>query len=641
MLLDFLNSRQRRTKVVAYFLIDLALVPLALYAAHALRYGTALPGRMLDGEGALFVMMTLAGVAVLISLRLPWIKLSALEGRAAVRIAVAAGLLAVSAMVFSYIFGLTGPRSVPMIFGALFFVAALGVRYTLLMLVTFVAERRGSRRPVIIYGAGSAGLRMARSLRGTDDMRAVAFIDDDRSLNGVLMAGLPVLAPSRLETLTEKWGNPLVLLAMPSVDKVRQGAIAAQLAARGIEVQVTPSYADLLSSRGNQADLRPVSPDAILGRDKVDLDTPEIARAYAGRTVMVTGAGGSIGSELCRQLMDCRPARIILFEQSEFALYEIDQSLRARSLETGIAVISRLGSVADKTRVETVLREEKVEIVLHAAAYKHVPIVEENELEGARNNVLGTHILAEAAMAAGVERFILVSTDKAVRPTNIMGATKRMAELVIQDLATRSPKTRFAMVRFGNVLGSSGSVLPLFQRQIAAGGPVTVTHAEVTRFFMTIPEAARLVLLAGAYSEGGDVFVLDMGKPRKIIDIARQMIALSGLTVRDPNTGEGDIEIRVTGLRPGEKLYEELLIDNDSLRHTPHPKILRAEESQLSQFEVVGMLREVRAAIQSGSSDALRRVVVDRVQGYRRSDAAILAGAPAEGVPVSVINGRS
>lgn len=629
MLLNFLNSRQRRTKVAAYFLIDLALVPLTLYAAHALRYGTALPGRKLDGEGALFAMMTLAGAAVLICLRLPWIKLSALEGRAAVRIAVAAGLLAVSAMVFSYIFGLTGPRSVPMIFGALFFVAALGARYTILMLITFMQERGGSHRPVIIYGAGSAGLRMARSLRGTDNMRPVAFIDDDSALNGVLMAGLPVMQPSRLPLLKEKWGSPLVLLAMPSVDKARQGAIAAQLGARGLEVQVTPSYADLLSARGNQTDLRPVSPDAILGRDKVDLDTPEIARAYAGRTVMVTGAGGSIGSELCRQLMDCRPARIILFEQSEFALYEIDQSLRARSLDTGIAVISRLGSVADRTRVETVLREEKVEIVLHAAAYKHVPIVEENELEGARNNVLGTQILADAAMAAGVERFILVSTDKAVRPTNIMGATKRMAELVIQDLATRSPKTRFAMVRFGNVLGSSGSVLPLFQRQIAAGGPVTVTHSEVTRFFMTIPEAARLVLLAGAYAEGGDVFVLDMGKPRKIIDIARQMIALSGRTVRDPNNGEGDIEIRVTGLRPGEKLYEELLIDNDSLRHTPHPKILRAEESQLSQFEVVGMLREVRAAIQSGSSDALRRVVVDRVQGYRRPDA---VGTPAENV---------
>lgn len=633
MLLEFLKSRQRRTKVAAYFLVDLALVPLCLYAAHALRYGTALPGRKLDGEGTLFIMLTLSAVAVIACLRLPWIKLAALEGRAAVRIAVASGVLAVSAMMFSYIFGLTGPRSVPMIFGALFFVAALGGRFALLMLITFMEEMGGTRRPVIIYGAGSAGLRMARSLRGTDNMRAVAFIDDNTSLNGLLMAGLPVMPPAKLETLQQKWENPLVLLAMPSIDKARQQAIAAQLGARGLEVQVTPSYADLLSARGNQTDLRPVSPDAILGRDKVDLDTHEIARAYAGRTVMVTGAGGSIGSELCRQLMDCRPSRIILFEQSEFALYEIDQSLRARSLETGIAVVSRLGSVADNTRVETILREEKVEIVLHAAAYKHVPIVEENELEGARNNVLGTQILAEASMAAGVERFILVSTDKAVRPTNIMGATKRMAELVIQDLATRSTKTRFAMVRFGNVLGSSGSVLPLFQHQIAAGGPVTVTHPEVTRFFMTIPEAARLVLLAGAYAEGGDVFVLDMGKPRKIIDIAHQMIALSGRTVRDPNTGEGDIEIRVTGLRPGEKLYEELLIDNDSLRHTPHPKILRAEESQLSQFEVVGMLREVRAAIQSGSSDALRRVVVDRVQGYRRPD---FATASAEEAPTVI-----
>jgi FlaA1/EpsC-like NDP-sugar epimerase len=638
MLLEFLKSRQRRTKVAAYFLTDLLLVPACLYAAHALRYGTALPGKILEGEGALFTMMTLAGAAVILCLRLPWIKLSALEGRAAARIGFAAGVLSVSAMVFSYIFGLTGPRSVPMIFGALFFVAALGARYSLLVLITFVEERGGLRRPVIIYGAGSAGLRMARSLRGTDNLRPVAFVDDNTSLHGVIMAGLPVLQPSKLESLKQRWENPLILLAMPSIDKARQQAIARQLAARGLEVQVTPAYEELLSQRGNQTELRTVSPDAILGRDKVDLDTPEIARAYAGRTVMVTGAGGSIGSELCRQLMDCRPSRIILFEQSEFALYEIDQSLRARSLETGIAVISRLGSVADKTRVEAVLREDKVEIVLHAAAYKHVPIVEENELEGARNNVLGTQILAEAAMAAGVERFILVSTDKAVRPANIMGATKRMAELVIQDLATRSPKTRFAMVRFGNVLGSSGSVLPLFQRQIAAGGPVTVTHPEVTRFFMTIPEAARLVLLAGAFAEGGDVFLLDMGKPRKIIDIAHQMIALSGRTVRDPSTGEGDIEIRVTGLRPGEKLYEELLIDSDSLRQTPHPKILRAEEHQLSQFEVVGMLREIRAAIQAGSSEALRRVIVDRVQEYRRPDS--VAPTTPESAPVTVTIGR-
>jgi len=331
---------------------------------------------------------------------------------------------------------------------------------------------------------------------------------------------------------------------------------------------------------------------------------------------MVTGAGGSIGSELCRQLLNCNPSRIILFERSEFNLYSIDMELRDLADAAGISVVARLGSVTDRARVVGVIAEEKVEIILHAAAYKHVPLVEANELEGARNNIIGTQVVAEAAAGAGLERFILVSTDKAVRPTNIMGATKRIAELVVQDLQTRNRDTKFAMVRFGNVLGSSGSVLPLFQRQIARGGPVTVTHKDVTRYFMTIPEAARLVLLAGAYARGGDVFVLDMGKPQKIIDIARQMITLSGRKVKDPETGEGDIEIQVTGLRPGEKLYEELLIDDDSLIPTPHAKILRAEEAMLSQIEVAAMLRELQLAIAEDDSDRLRAMIQARVDGY-------------------------
>jgi FlaA1/EpsC-like NDP-sugar epimerase len=282
----------------------------------------------------------------------------------------------------------------------------------------------------------------------------------------------------------------------------------------------------------------------------------------------------------------------------------------------GIPVTARLGSVTDRQRVASVIAEEGVQVILHAAAYKHVPLVEMNELEGARNNVLGTQTVAECAQAAGLQRFILISTDKAVRPTNIMGATKRMAELVVQDIATRSHKTRFSMVRFGTVLGSSGSVLPLFQKQIEEGGPVTVTHPEITRFFMTIPEAARLVLLAGAYAEGGDVFVLDMGEPQRILDIARQMITLSGHTVKNPETGEGDIAIKFTGLRPGEKLYEELLIDGNDLVMTPHPKIMRAEERMLSQIEVAAMIREINAALGERDDHRLRQIVAQRVDGY-------------------------
>jgi FlaA1/EpsC-like NDP-sugar epimerase len=312
-----------------------------------------------------------------------------------------------------------------------------------------------------------------------------------------------------------------------------------------------------------------------------------------------------------------------LFEQGEFQLYSIDQELQPEAKATGIPIVSRLGSVTNKERVAGVIAEEGVEIVLHAAAYKHVPLVEENELEGARNNVLGTQVVAESAAEAKLERFILVSTDKAVRPTNIMGATKRMAELVVQDVQTRNAATKFAMVRFGNVLGSSGSVLPLFQKQIARGGPVTVTHKDVTRFFMTIPEAARLVLLAGAYAKGGDVFVLDMGEPQKIIDIAHRMISLSGRRVKDPMTGVGDIEIRVTGLRPGEKLYEELLIDDDSLLPTPHTKILRAQEGMLSQIEVAAMVRELKGSIDDADAVRLRQLIATRVEGYHIQESVI------------------
>lgn len=362
------------------------------------------------------------------------------------------------------------------------------------------------------------------------------------------------------------------------------------------------------------SDLRTVTPDALLGRDKVDLDIPDVAKAYAGRVVMITGAGGSIGSELCRQLIGTSPARIVLFERSELALYHIDRELRPIAQAAGIGVTARLGSVTDARRVTEVLQETGTEIVLHAAAYKHVPLVEENELEGVRNNVFGTQVVAEAAQVAGVERFILISTDKAVRPTNIMGATKRMAELVVQDLQTRSTYTKFSMVRFGNVLGSSSSVLPLFKQQIRRGGPVTVTDPDVTRFFMTIPEAARLVLLAGAYASGGDVFVLDMGKPVKILDIARRIIELSGRTVRE--NGIGDISIEMIGMRPGEKLHEELLIDDDSLCATPHEKILRAEEVMLSEIEIVATLRDLRDVLEQGNVKQLRLLLQKRVDGY-------------------------
>lgn len=610
-----LTSLSPRLKRLIFLTSDILTVPIALWIAFTFRFGAFFSVQDVWSAGLLFAGMLGLAPIVFFALRLPWIKLSALDITAFFRIAGAACVLAALGWVLNMVLPIQAPSSV---FG-IFALGMLGLPMFMRNFATLalrVLERGQTSTPVAIYGAGKAGVQLALALRQAAEVRPVVFVDDNPALHGMLVAGLQVCPVADLKSLRAAQKIDRILLAMPSLNAARRQDVLERLKDVDCEVQIMPSYVDLIAGKSNE--LRTVSPDELLGRDKVDLDTPEIAKAYAGRVVMVTGAGGSIGSELCRQLLECRPARIVLFEQSEYALYEIDRELRPLAAAAGIAVIARLGSVTNAPRVSSVMADESVEIVLHAAAYKHVPLVEDNELEGARNNVLGTKVVAEAAQAQGVERFILVSTDKAVRPTNIMGATKRMAELVIQDLQTRSTGTRFAMVRFGNVLGSSGSVLPLFQKQIRAGGPVTVTHADVTRFFMTIPEAARLVLLAGAYAQGEDVFVLDMGQPMKIMDIARRMIEMSGAKVRT-SEASGGIAIEVTGLRPGEKLYEELLIDNDSLRPTPHEKILRAQEARLSQIEVAGMINDVQKAITGGHADMLRRTVQDYVDGYHRA----------------------
>lgn len=615
--LEKIENLTRRQKRFAFWAVDTALVPVSLYMAIALRYGTLTPMGFTPGSWVLFPLLAVLGGALVYGLRLQQIKLHTFEHRATLQIGLAAMALTAFAMLSSYIFGLSAPRSVPLVFGTLFFLASVSMRVVGLYLLGYLLSHIGKRRvPVAIYGAGSGGIQMAGALRQAREARPVLFVDENPALHGLMISGLPVYAPAKLLSLIARHGIERVLVAIPSAGPGRQKELVRQLSDLPVEVQILPSYIDMMAGNMGEDPFRPVSPDELLGRDKVALDTPEIARAYAGRVVMVTGAGGSIGSELCRQLLECQPTRIVLFEQGEFSLYTIDRDLRARAKEMGIEITSCLGSVTNKVRVASVIAEEGVDIILHAAAYKHVPLVEDNELEGARNNVLGTQVVADCAQTAGIERMILISTDKAVRPTNIMGATKRMAELVVQDIQTRTNKTKFAMVRFGNVLGSSGSVLPLFQAQIAAGGPVTVTHEKVTRFFMTIPEAARLVLLAGAYVTGGDVFVLDMGEPQKIIDIAHKMIKLSGHTVKDPLTGEGDIAIEITGLRPGEKLYEELLIDDDSLVGTRHPKILRAQEAMLSQLEVAGMLKELQLSLTEGNPLRLRKLMAQRVDGY-------------------------
>lgn len=608
----------RPIKRLIFLATDTILIPISLYSAFSLRYGTATPFERVSNSWVLFLALTIIGSILIHVMKLPRIKLNAFETRSMLRVGLVAALLSLSAIAISYFFQLNGARSVPIIFGAIFFLLSVLIRGFGLYFLYTISSGSSTRLPVVIYGGGSAGIQLASALRLSHEARPVAFIDDNPNLYGLMIAGLPVHPRSKLEALIKKSKIKRVLVAMPSIPIEQQNKIISSLSDLPVEVQILPSYIDMMAGNGMIDNLRPVTPDELLGRDKVDLDIPEIAKTYAGRVVMVTGAGGSIGSELCRQLLSCRPAHIVLFEQGEYQLYSIDCDLSADALDAGIKLSRRLGSVINKASVTDAISDFNVEIILHAAAYKHVPLVEENELAGARNNVLGTQVVAEAAEKANIERFILISTDKAVRPTNIMGATKRMAELVVQDIQTRSRQTKFAMVRFGNVLGSSGSVLPLFQKQIEAGGPVTVTHPEVTRFFMTIPESARLVLLAGAFAQGGDVFVLDMGKPRKIIDIARQMITLSGRKVITGEGRNGDIAIKITGLRPGEKMYEELLLDDDNLLQTPHPKILRAQESILSQIEVAAMVNEVKNAIAESNKDKLRRVIAERIDGYHQ-----------------------
>ncbi len=616
MLLQPHHRSHNSTQLYTLF-VELTLVPASLIVVLILRTSADIWTAL---SWLLFAFLVLVGALVLVLRYVIKSRSQITRENSPLRAGLLAIVLSITTAVLAHILELPVVHSDSAVVGLVFFASSIITRFVINEVSSHTRFYIDGREPVLIYGAGAAGIQLASALNQSREVRPIAFIDDNPNLHGLSVAGLTIHCATEIDAQVRKFGIGRVLIAMPSIAKYRQNEITEFLSQQGLKVLVLPSYIEMMAAKDANMTLRPIAPDELLSRDSVDLSDDHVANTYAGRVVLVTGAGGSIGSELCRQLLDCQPARIVLFEQSEFALYSIDRELRAQSESAGISVTGRLGSVTNSARISKVLKDEGVEIILHAAAYKHVPLVEMNPTEGARVNVLGTQIVAEAAADAGIERFILVSTDKAVRPTNIMGATKRMAELVIQDLQTRSEGTKFSMVRFGNVLGSSGSVLPLFQQQIEAGGPVTVTHEKVTRFFMTIPEASRLVLLAGAYAQGGDVFVLDMGKPQKIVDIARKMITLSGRTIRDPETGVGDIEIKFTGLRPGEKLYEELLIDNNSLVSTPHSKILRASENMLSQIEVARMIREVQASIATDNTERLHQLIETSVEGFQWRD---------------------
>jgi len=514
------------------------------------------------------------------------------------------------------------PRSLGILQPLIFF-SLVGASRTLARLwLSGLARRRDpSSGRFLIFGAGTAGVQTALAMAVSTQFELVGFVDDDPAKIGHSVNGVPVYAPSSVAGLVETRGVSDILLALPTASRARRKAIIESLREVSVHIRTLPDWADLASGRVTVQDFKELDIEDLLGRDPVPPNTDLLARNLAGKVVLVTGAGGSIGSELCRQIMAERPRQLLLLDHSEYNLYSIDQELRQLASAQGegmVEVVPLLGTVADPRRLREVCDRYRPQTVYHAAAYKHVPLVESNPAQGIENNVVGTLNMARVAQDSGVESFVLVSTDKAVRPTNVMGASKRMAELVLQALADRSgaTPTRFCMVRFGNVLGSSGSVVPLFRQQLMAGGPLTVTHAEVTRYFMTIPEAAQLVLQAGAMAMGGEVFVLDMGEPVKIIDLARRMVELSGLTVRDENQPDGDIAIAITGLRPGEKLYEELLI-GDNPTPTDHARIMKAHEAFLPWPELEAQLEVLRQAAQANDTAAIKTVLHHCVHGYQ------------------------
>lgn len=513
------------------------------------------------------------------------------------------------------------PRSVPIMFGVMVFLGVGGLRFIARTLFRQPIQRH--RRPVIVYGAGEAGLQLLNSLFHGKDYAPVALIDDEPSLQGLMISGLRVYPFERIAQLVEDTGARTVLLALPGISRVRRREIVKSLEDLKLEIKTIPPIADVINGNAKITQLRNVRAEDLLGRDPIEPIANLLRKSIAGRAVMVSGAGGSIGSELCRQILSQMPVRLILFEISEFALYTIEAELAALASQEEFAVdiIPVLGSVQDRQRIEAVIKAFGVQTIYHAAAYKHVPLVEDNIIEGIRNNVFGTLAIASIAQKCGVERFILISTDKAVRPTNVMGASKRIAELICQALSAETSRTVFSMVRFGNVLGSSGSVIPKFRAQIEMGGPITVTHQDITRYFMTIPEASQLVIQAGAMAKGGDVFVLDMGEPVKIMDVAIEMIKLHGLIpsfdgqADQPSQQDGVIPICVTGLRKGEKLYEELLIGNNP-SPTIHPRIMTASERSLPLQDLRDVLARLGQACEEYDLVSIKRILTELPLDY-------------------------
>ena len=634
----------RRQKRFLQVVTDVALIWLALWLSFALRLGELDAAQPFDGHGWLFLLAPIIALPIFIRLGMYRAVMRYVGNDALITIAKAVTLsVLVLALAVYWYRGPTAlvPRSMVFNYWWLSLLLLGGLR--LAMRQYFVGnwfelnpERTAAVAPLLprvaVYGAGSAGNQLVAALRMGRAMRPVAFIDDDPGIANRTIAGLRVYTPKHISQMIDETGADEILLAMPSTSRGRRRQILETLEAFPLHVRSIPGFMDLASGRVKVEDVQEVDIADLLGRDAVPPQQALFERCIRNQVVMVTGAGGSIGSELCRQILLNGPATLLLFEHSEFNLYSIHSELDARIKRESLPLrlVPILGSIRNASRLADVMCTWKVNTVYHAAAYKHVPMVEHNIAEGVLNNLIGTLNTAQAAVKAGATNFVLISTDKAVRPTNVMGSTKRLAEMVLQALSRESApvlfaddeavhqlnKTRFTMVRFGNVLGSSGSVIPLFHEQIRKGGPVTVTHPNITRYFMTIPEAAQLVIQAGSMGEGGDVFVLDMGESVKIAVLAEKMIHLSGLSVRSDKAPHGDIAIEFTGLRPGEKLYEELLI-GDNVSPTEHPMIMRANEEHLPWEQLKVRLGELLDAVEHDDYERVRQLLRETVSGYK------------------------
>ena len=644
----------REAKRIIVLVVDISFCVLSVWLAYYLRLGEFIP---LAGRPML-------AAAVSISLAIPLFIISGLyraifrySGLPAIVSLVRA--IGVYGLIYAAIFTAIGFDGIPRTVGLiqpmllLLFVGTSRAFAKLWLGGEYQSRwKRAALPQLLIYGAGSAGRQLANAMAVSTDISLVGYLDDDDRLHGHVLNGLPIFDPRDLPMLVTQSKVTNILMAMPTISRQRRNAILEALAPLHLSVRTLPEINDLATGKVSLSDIRELDIDDLLGREPVKPNALLINRNTQNKTVLVTGAGGSIGSELCRQILQAKPKRLLLVDMSEFALYQIHLELLAfvnqsqnspsdsldgelvaqpigvsEDLTIASEIVPLLASVCDEVRMQEIMDTWRPHTVYHAAAYKHVPLVEHNPAEGVHNNVWGTRVCAEAAVRNGVRNFVLISTDKAVRPTNIMGASKRLAEMVLQALAELNPavmaqsgsaptsRTCFSMVRFGNVLGSSGSVVPLFREQIRNGGPITLTHADITRFFMTIPEAAQLVIQAGAMATGGDVFVLDMGQPVRIVDLARRMVELSGLSVRDENNPEGDIEITVTGLRPGEKLYEELLIGENPVP-TQHPRIMKAQEPFLPWSQLQQSLGALHIAKGVNDVALIRGLLQQLVSGY-------------------------